>query len=143
MAKILIVDETGFTRRITRKSLCQEHEITEAANGLQALDILVGEDFDCIVTDTRMPVMSGFEMLQRLDEQGSQTPVVVVTEDMRSSTRQFCEHHGAVAICHKPIDADELCCVVGNAISCPKSSNVNWFETDAPHTHSPTCLTAS
>lgn len=142
MAKILIVDETGFTRRITRKALCHEHEITEASNGLQALDILVGEEFDCIVTDTRMPVMSGFELLQRLDEQGSEVAVVVLTEDLKSSTKRFCEHHGAAAICHKPIDADELRSVVGQAVE-SRTSRVNWFETDAPHSHAPTCLVAS
>ncbi len=144
MAKILIVDQVGFTRRLTRKILCSDHEITEAANGLQALDILVGQHFDCIITDTRMPVMSGFELLQRLDEQGSKIPVIVLTEDMRSSTKRFCGEHGALAVCHKPVDGDQIRSTVEKAINrdvC--ASTKTWFETDAPHQHAPSCLAVS
>jgi two-component system nitrogen regulation response regulator NtrX len=55
------------------------YEVVVATGGEQALDILTGEAVDCVILDLEMPGTDGFQVLRKLRERGSDTPVIVYT----------------------------------------------------------------
>ncbi len=55
------------------------YEVVVATGGEQALDILTGEAVDCVILDLEMPGIDGFQVLRKLKERGSDTPVIVYT----------------------------------------------------------------
>jgi FixJ family two-component response regulator len=64
--------------------------------------------FDCLITDIRMPGLTGIELLQRLRAMGSTMPVIIVTsfDDPVSRSRAF--ESGAHAYLTKPVNDDVL-----------------------------------
>lgn len=76
----------------------------EAARGTAADDALP----DVIVTDLRMPHVSGLEVLERLRHDGLGVPVVVVTAHGDALTVRRAERLGAAAVLHKPVDLDDF-----------------------------------
>ena len=85
--KILIVDDFSTMRRII-KNLLRDLGYTntqEADDGLTALPMLKGGDFDFLVTDWNMPGMQGIELLKevRADEKLASLPVLMVTAEQK------------------------------------------------------------
>jgi len=82
MHSILVVDDE-FDNRRALEILLELHgfDVTPAANGEEALNILRSRKFDIILTDWMMPVMSGQEFLARLQSEkiAEGAPVVVLT----------------------------------------------------------------
>ena len=82
MARILVVEDEEHIRFLIRKVLQSVgHSSTEAKNGLEALEILNASSFafDLILLDIRMPVMDGFEFLEKIKSFPSVPPVVVLS----------------------------------------------------------------
>jgi two-component system chemotaxis response regulator CheY len=80
---VLVVDDEPTVRQLIRRwiSRTTEAETLEAANGLEALEILCNKEVDLIVTDIDMPVLDGIEMLSlvRADPKLSEKEVIVAT----------------------------------------------------------------
>lgn len=55
------------------------YDVITAADGRQALDLLRSAAVDCMILDLEMPGMDGFEVLRKLEQQGSEVPVIVYT----------------------------------------------------------------
>jgi FixJ family two-component response regulator len=64
--------------------------------------------FDCLITDIRMPGMSGLDLLQHLEAAGSTLPVIVVTSMTDPATRSRALASGAHAYLTKPVTDDVL-----------------------------------
>lgn len=85
--RVLIVDDSSvmraFIRRIITVSGMDGAEFLEAANGLEALEILRKEWVDVVLTDINMPTMDGEELVRRLEADAvlKSLPVVVVSTD--------------------------------------------------------------
>jgi len=60
--------------------------------------------FDCIVTDARMPGMSGLQLLRRLRDLDASVPVIIITSDTDSTIRSRALEGGAYAHLVKPIE---------------------------------------
>jgi two-component system response regulator PilR (NtrC family) len=115
--QLLIVDDEQNIRETLGILLRREgFNVTLAGNGAEALDILQERDFDLIVTDMRMPHLSGIELLRKLREQGNDVAVIVVTAF--SSMEQAIEAMklGAYDYITKPFKNDEIRLVVKNAL---------------------------
>lgn len=85
--KILIVDDFSTMRRII-KNLLRDLGFTntqEADDGLTALPMLKGGDFDFLVTDWNMPGMTGIDLLKevRADEKLANLPTLMVTAEAK------------------------------------------------------------
>jgi diguanylate cyclase (GGDEF)-like protein len=79
---ILIVDDVEDNRAIlARRFQRQGFQITEAEDGLKALDLIAAQDFDLVLLDVMMPGVDGFEVLRRIREQHGPAglPVIMVT----------------------------------------------------------------
>jgi CheY-like chemotaxis protein len=89
--RLLIIEDNDIERQSIVELLQHEDiEIHGAATGGEALDKLREQPFDCCVVDLRLPDMSGFELLQRLQAEPSlrDIPVVVFTGKELSSDEE-------------------------------------------------------
>ena len=109
MKQILVVDDSAVIRKVARRILEDlSFEITEAEDGLQALDACRREMPNAILLDWNMPVMDGLEFLAHLRrEPGGEKPKVVfcTTEnDVAHIARAL--HAGANEYIMKPFDKE-------------------------------------
>jgi CheY-like chemotaxis protein len=108
-AKILVVDDSGLARRLTRKILEElGHEVEEVSDGTQALERYVLNHHDAVVLDLLMHGMYGMEVLQKLKELNPELPVIVVSADIQRTTREQVKELGAVAMVNKPVTKEQL-----------------------------------
>jgi two-component system NtrC family sensor kinase len=114
---ILIVDDEHDIRRLLREMLAFEgHEVTEAASGAEALELLRKAAFDLVVTDVRMPAMGGLELLHRVREASPSTEVIVATAYAELDTAIECLRAGAFDLLRKPFNLQELFTCVSRAL---------------------------
>jgi DNA-binding response OmpR family regulator len=78
--KILIVeDEKSLARALELKLSSSGFKVRVAKNGQEALDFLKSNKFDLVLLDLIMPVMSGFDVLEKMRKNNDKTPVVVTS----------------------------------------------------------------
>ena len=104
--KILVADDSRAMRMIVVRTLRQAglngHEIVEAANGREALDLTKKVTPDLILSDWNMPEMSGLEFLRALRAAGSAIPFCFVTSEGSDEMRALAEEGGAMGLIAKP-----------------------------------------
>ena len=76
---VLVVDDIDSIRFAIREFLSGEFEVREAANGREALAACRAEPIDLVITDIRMPVMGGLELIRALHEEFPQTRYALMT----------------------------------------------------------------
>ena len=109
MPHILIAeDETDVREFLVRavQRLAPAVEVTEASNGSEALHIFEQQPCDLILTDQRMPVMRGTDLLLAVRATGSDVPIVFITADMVAEDQAL--RAGASAFFLKPISIRQL-----------------------------------
>jgi CheY-like chemotaxis protein len=79
-AQILLVDDNRLGL-VARKSVLEElgYQISTAAEGQAALELYRGRKFDLVITDYKMPRMNGLELIQRIREIGTDTPIILIS----------------------------------------------------------------
>jgi two-component system, chemotaxis family, chemotaxis protein CheY len=108
-SKILVVDDSGLARRLTRKILEElGHEVDEASDGAQALERYVLGRHDLVILDIVMHGMQGLDVLAKFKELNPALPVVIVTADIQRSTREEAKEQGAAAVVNKPVNKEQL-----------------------------------
>ncbi|MGN1170902.1 MAG: response regulator, partial [Lachnospiraceae bacterium] len=105
---VLVVDDVTVIRKSLIQALGDEYIYYEAANGQQALDILKTEasQISIIITDVFMPVMDGFELIRKLQENTiyNHIPIIVVTVSEERENEIKALKLGAVDVITKPYD---------------------------------------
>jgi DNA-binding NtrC family response regulator len=107
--RILIVDDDAGQRSLLESFLkSQGFATTTAASGEQALAALRSEPFAMMISDVRMPGISGLETLRQARQEFARLPVLLVTAyaDIRDAVGAM--RDGALNYLSKPIDLDEL-----------------------------------
>ncbi|EZP75336.1 response regulator receiver protein [Parageobacillus genomosp. 1] len=107
--KILIVDDQYGIRILLNEVFQREGYTTyQAANGMQALEIVRKHRPDLVLLDMKIPGMDGIEILKRLKEIDSDIKVIIMTAygelDMIQETKEL----GAIMHFAKPFDIDDL-----------------------------------
>lgn len=115
--RLLIIDDEPDLREVLIALLEDVvPHIVEAANGMEAIEILSREKFDAILSDEKMPRKSGLEVLRWLRESDDQTPFIIHSgfrhKDMASEATRL----GAFAFIDKPWDENILMTTVCDAI---------------------------
>lgn len=109
MATILVIDDSGFQRKIMRKIISSEgHDVAEAANGEEGVEQIAALKPDLITLDLVMPEFGGIDVLTKLKEMGNLIPVIVISADIQDSTKEECMDLGAAAFVNKPVKGDAL-----------------------------------
>jgi two-component system, chemotaxis family, chemotaxis protein CheY len=117
MAKILVVDDSNLSRRISRRILEEAgHEVVEAEDGVSALERYFLEKPDLVLLDITMKGMTGIEVLRKLREMDTQARVVIATADIQSSTRKLTQEAGALGFVTKPLAVEQLVSAVNAAL---------------------------
>jgi CheY-like chemotaxis protein len=108
--KLLVVDDEEAMRRLLRLNLSDNYEIVETGEPEHALAIALEQKPDTILLDLRMPKYSGYELCQTFTTfSGTQLiPVVVISGEAGSKTKDFCKGLGVAAYFEKPVDFDAL-----------------------------------
>lgn len=79
MAKILVCDdESGLRTVIKRYAVFEGHEVTEAADGMEAVEACRKEAFDIIIMDVMMPELDGFSAVKEI-RKTADTPVIMLS----------------------------------------------------------------
>ena len=80
MMKILIAEDDRELRQLFSHVLIKNgYTVKGVSNGKEALDAMENDYYDLIISDIMMPVMDGYEFLQRLRDSGNTTPVMMIT----------------------------------------------------------------
>ncbi|MCW3806286.1 response regulator [Plebeiibacterium marinum] len=109
MKKILIVDDAPDSRVIIKNILSPYNvEIIEACDGVEGWKLILVEKPDLILLDLEMPNKNGFEVLDDIQEEWLDVPIVIITGDQNDSTLGNCLSNGATTLVHKPIDKEVL-----------------------------------
>ena len=79
-AHVLVVDDEGAIRYSVSKTLQRVgYNVNEAASGEEALETMKNQHFDVVLTDIRMPGLTGVELLKRIREQAPDAIVILMT----------------------------------------------------------------
>lgn len=117
MAKILIVDDSAYARRIHRKILeSGGHAVVEASSGLGALESFGLERPDLVLLDLSMEDLGGLQVLEQIRTMEPGAPVLVVSADVQRSTTDRVRAAGASGFVAKPVSADNLLASVGSVL---------------------------
>jgi two-component system chemotaxis response regulator CheY len=109
MGAILIVDDSGYARRVHRKMLeAAGHRVAEAASGMEAIEAYFLERPDVIMLDLSMEDMGGLDVLTRLREMDPAVRAIVVSADVQKSTEQLVSDAGALRFLGKPVSPERL-----------------------------------
>jgi|GEM_PF-373147 len=123
-AHILLAENDADMRDLLARALAQEgYRITECSNGIQLLDHLSGlldhvplEPFDVIISDIRMPGLSGLEILQSLQGNEGLPPTILITAFGDEATHAEARLAGAVVTLIRPFEGEEMLAVVRHAL---------------------------
>ena len=117
MSAVLVVDDKDMLRDSVGATLQRAgHTPLAAADAQTALDIIARRRPDAVVTDLKMPGMSGVDLLERIREFDEDLPVVVMTAYGTVETAVKAIKLGAFDYITKPFEGDELIIAVKRAI---------------------------
>ncbi len=112
--KILIVDDSRTTRKMIGRSLKMAKipidELLEAENGAEGLQVLKVVDIDMIFSDLNMPIMTGFEMIDKIkaDDAVMDIPLIVISTEGSSLRIAELKNKGVDGYIRKPFKPEEV-----------------------------------
>ena len=110
--KILIADDSRVMRQIVTRTLRQAgfdgHDLVEAADGRQALEMAESEQPDLVISDWNMPELTGVEVLRKLRATGNEVKFGFVTSECTPEMQQQAEAEGAAFFIIKPFTAERF-----------------------------------
>lgn len=114
--RILIVDDEetiawGISKTLSQSDLGVETAYTTKAK--EALDMITKSKFDMVITDIRMPEMSGIDLLKEVKEKYPDTGVVIMTAYGSTEVQQEASKRGSIFYIEKPFDIKVLKKVIG------------------------------
>lgn len=109
MAKILVVDDQELMRDSLAATLAREgHEVVAAGDGAAALQRLTAAKFDLLISDLKMPKLTGTELLAEAKKVRPEMPVVLMTAFATVQTAVEAMKLGAYDYIQKPFDGEEI-----------------------------------
>jgi len=107
--KILIVDDSEINRSILADILEAEYDILEAADGVEAIDLLQhhAQEISAVLLDILMPRKNGFEVLTEMNQRGwiEEIPVIIISAETGSKQVEQAYNLGATDFISRPFDA--------------------------------------
>ncbi|MEG1407886.1 MAG: response regulator, partial [Ruthenibacterium sp.] len=134
MHKMLLVDDETFVVEGIRDSLPWEElgidTVFTASNGVSAMEILKANPIDFMITDIKMPLMDGIELIQKLHQQNYPCKVIVLSGFDNFKFAQEAITYHVVEYVLKPITLSKLRSAVEKAVSISLKE-----ENDEEHLH--------
>ncbi len=121
-ATVLFVDDEEMIRKTAIRLLRGDGLVfREAGNGVAALELFEKADIDLVITDLRMPLMGGLELLRRVRETDGDAKVIVTSGNFSHEDRAEVLAHGAIATLDKPYDIVTLREAISSALLNPRA----------------------
>ena len=106
---ILIVEDNRDLVQVLTEGFNElEFSVDSAFDGIEGLNKIRNNDYDCIVLDIMLPEMDGYELIGRMREEGKDTPVIMLTAKDSIEDRVEGLNRGADDYLVKPFDFREL-----------------------------------
>ena len=107
--RVLLAEDSLAMVRIAKHYLESFNtEVVHVENGQEAVKLVSEQDFDLILMDMDMPVMDGFEAVEKLREKGCAIPIIAVTGLTSEDSRERCLKLGCDAYLKKPYRREDL-----------------------------------
>ncbi|MFV1951816.1 MAG: response regulator [Nitrospinota bacterium] len=108
--KILIVDDSSVARKILRSCLLKDqgYDFYEAGDGQGGLEKFKEIQPDVTFMDLTMPVMDGYEALEKIIQFDKNALIVVVTADVQLKSIKKVMDLGAFMVLNKPLNKEDL-----------------------------------
>ncbi|MEZ5360075.1 MAG: response regulator [Candidatus Zixiibacteriota bacterium] len=105
--RILVVDDEAIIRDFVAEVL-EDYEISHAENGQDAIDKIPGVNPDLIITDIKMPIKGGEEVIRFAKQYNSSIPIIVITGYTSLDIANECVRLGAIGFLSKPFTIAQL-----------------------------------
>jgi two-component system chemotaxis response regulator CheY len=117
--RVLIVDDSKAMRMIVMRTLRQagfEATVTEAVDGIDALEKARADDFDLVLADWNMPRLDGLGLLEALRAEGDDTRFGLITSESNPDMRSLAMEAGAAFVIIKPFNEETLRAAIGERV---------------------------
>jgi len=107
--RVLVVDDEPALRELLRRAIEHDgHTALEAADGLEALDIIRKAGADLVITDIWMPRMNGVELLESISQMGCPAEVIVLSAHLTAASTEKLHSLGVFKVLKKPLELGEF-----------------------------------
>lgn len=120
MAKVLVIDDSAFIRRLLRSALeTAGHEVMEflPLSALEVVEKVKDWSPDLVLTDFNMPEITGDQVVKMARRASPQLRVIVLTSLRDSKVEENLKKLGANRILHKPMAPEEIMRIVGEVLA--------------------------
>lgn len=125
---VLVVDDEAKMQRVLEIMLKRMgHEVACAGNGEEAMQIMKSFPADLLISDLRMPGISGTELLRILREQGNEVPVIIMTAYGTIESAVEAMKLGACDYIIRPFDVDALELAINRILATGQMRQQNDF----------------
>jgi DNA-binding NtrC family response regulator len=115
---ILVADDEKNIREGLREALALDgYEVVTAADGKEAMEAVTRGEVDLLITDLKMPRLSGEELLKGVSAQFPTLPVIILTGHGTIESAVQAMHDGAYDFLTKPVNLDRLSLLVKRALA--------------------------
>ena len=116
MSKILVIDDERAIRNTLKEILeFEKHEVDVAEEGVSGIEMFKATCYDVVLCDIKMPQMDGIEVLEKLLDHSSETPVIMISGHGNIDTAVESIKKGAYDFIEKPLDLNRLLITIRNA----------------------------
>jgi chemosensory pili system protein ChpA (sensor histidine kinase/response regulator) len=117
---VMVVDDSLTVRKITGRMLEREgYRVITAKDGVDAIESLIDNTPDVILSDIEMPRMDGFDLVRniRADARLRDVPIIMITSRLADKHREYAFEVGANHYLGKPYQEDELLGLIASYVS--------------------------
>jgi DNA-binding NtrC family response regulator len=116
MSKILVIDDERAIRNTLKEILeYEKHEVDLAEDGISGIELFQKNNYDVVLCDIKMPQMDGIEVLDQLQNQSSEIPVIMISGHGNIDTAVEAIKKGAFDFIEKPLDLNRILITIRNA----------------------------
>jgi len=113
--KVLIIGDERAIRRALKEILEYENcQVLEAENGKEGLELIRSNSLDVIFCDIKMPLVDGMEMLQQVQNEGNEVPIIMISGHGTLETAVQAIKIGAFDFIEKPLDLNRILLILRN-----------------------------
>jgi len=114
--RVMVIDDLDSARQMVKRTLSRSYDVYDFASVAEALAAVERAEFDCVITDLRMPEIDGMEGLKRFKQKVPELPVVIVTAFASVETAVEAMKAGAFDYLKKPFEPEELELLAARAV---------------------------
>lgn len=114
---LLAEDDSDIAELVVMMLVERGMRVTRVENGALAIQALKEDTYDFVLMDIHMPIMTGYEAMKQLREQGDKTPIIVMSASAVDADREKAERLGCTAYLVKPVDVDDIIGIAGQVLA--------------------------